>query len=410
MCTIKLRGWQFPRVIVVALVLGSSCLAAPPSPVRGVTANQILIGSCSALEGPAGFLGKNMVLGATAYFHWINDQGGVHGRKVQLLAFDDGYEPANAPNCFNRLLKEGVFAAGFFVGTPTAAVYVPLAEEHRLPVVGLFTGAHILYEPLKHYVINVRASYYDETRSLVRGVWEGLDERRIAVIYQDDAFGQTVLEGVRLAMAKYHATPVALGVFPRNTLAVEDAMRKVRAANPQVVMLVGTYAPLAEIVKRARAADWNPLFMTVSFVGTEAFVKEAGAAANGTIITQVVPPVDRIDFPTIKLYREVLERYYPGFTPSFVSLEGFVDAMVVVQGLQRAGNDPTDEKYIEAIESIHNEQLGLGPGMSLTFGPHRHKGFEEVYDTVIRDGTPVVFTDWKNLKIGNSVSASLPKP
>jgi branched-chain amino acid transport system substrate-binding protein len=149
----------------------------------GVTDNSILIGSCSALDGPARFLGNQTVLGATTYLHSINDQGGIFGRKVQLLAFDDGYDPEKAPACFRRMTKEGVFALGFFVGTPTAKVYVPLAEQEKIPVVGLFTGAQMLYEPLKHYVINVRASYYDETREQVEKLWS-IDQRKIGVVYQ----------------------------------------------------------------------------------------------------------------------------------------------------------------------------------------------------------------------------------
>jgi len=153
---------------ILTVALGAAlALAATP----GVSDNSILIGSCSALDGPAHFLGRQTVLGASAYLHMINDEGGVFGRKIQLQAFDDSYDPERAPACFKRMTKEGVFALGFFVGTPTAKVYVPLAQEEKIPVVGLFTGAQLLYEPLKHEVINVRASYYDETREQVNRLW-----------------------------------------------------------------------------------------------------------------------------------------------------------------------------------------------------------------------------------------------
>ena len=126
--------------------------------------------------------------------------------------FDDSYDPEKAPSCFKRMTKEGVFALGFFVGTPTAKVYVPLAQEEKIPVVGLFTGAQMLYEPLKHEVINVRASYYDETREQVDKLWD-VNIRKIGVIYQDDPFGKAVLDGVKLALQKHGATPAALGTF-----------------------------------------------------------------------------------------------------------------------------------------------------------------------------------------------------
>lgn len=386
-------GWRITVVAVLALALAGPAQGQEP----GVSEKQILIGSCSALEGPAKFLGLQTVLGATTYLHLVNDQGGVHGRKVQLLAFNDGYEPQNAEACFKRMMKENVFALGFFVGTPTAAVYVPLAEANKIPVVGLFTGAQLLYEPLKPHVINVRASYYDETREQVDNLWNALGIRNIAVIYQEDAFGKAVLDGVKLALKKYNSAPVALGTFPRNTLDVGPAIKLVHAAHPRAVILVGPYAPVAEIVKRGRAEGWNPLYLTVSFVGTEAFIREAGKDAEGTIITQVVPPYDRTDLPTIKLYREALEKYNPGTAPNFVSLEGFVDAMVLVEGLRRAGKDVTRSKLIHAIESIQNKDVGLGPKLLLTFGPHDHKGFDAVYDTIIRNGRAVVFTDWKTV-------------
>ena len=362
----------------------------------GVTENSILVGSCSPLDGPARVLGNQTVLGATAYLHAINEEGGVFGRKIQLLAFDDGYDPERSPACFKRMTKEGVFALGFFVGTPTAKVYVPMAQEEKIPVVGLFTGAQLLYEPLKHYIINVRASYYDETREQVDKLWEA-NVHKIGVIYQDDAFGKTVLEGVKLALQRHNSAPSGLGTFTRNTLDVDDGLKSVMAARPQAVVVVGPYAPVAAIVKEAHADGWRPQFLTVSFVGTEEFIKEAGGDADGTIITQVIPPYDRTDYPTVALYRKYLEKYNPSTPPSFVSFEGFVDAMVMVEGLKRAGRDLTREKFIQAIESIHDQNVGLGPRLILNYGASDHKGFDSVYPTVVRNGVPVPLTDWSEV-------------
>jgi branched-chain amino acid transport system substrate-binding protein len=383
---------HFPvRAILFLLLALASIPAEAETP--GVTENSVLIGSCSALDGPARFLGNQTVLGATTYLHSINDEGGVFGRKIQLLAFDDGYDPDKAPACFKRMTKEGVFALGFFVGTPTAKVYVPMAQDEKIPVVGLFTGAQMLYEPLKHYVVNVRASYYDETKEQVDKLWEA-NVHKIGVIYQDDAFGKTVLDGMKLALQKHYSAPVATGAFPRNTLDVEEGLKSVMAARPQAVVVVGPYAPVASIVKQAHAAGWRPQFLTVSFVGTEEFIKEAGPDAEGTIITQVVPPYDRTDYPTVALYRKYLTKYYPDASPSFVSLEGFVDAMVMVEGLKRAGKDVTREKFILGIESIHELNVGLGSKLLLAYGPKDHKGFDDVYPTVVKNGHPELLTNW----------------
>ncbi|HXZ80175.1 MAG TPA: ABC transporter substrate-binding protein [Terriglobales bacterium] len=383
--------------LIRALILGTVFVLAThiaQCEQPGVSDKEVKLGSCSALDGPARQLGIQTVVGATAYLNYINAQGGVHGRKVQLLAFDDGYDPEKTTPCFKRLEKEGVFAAGFFVGTPTAAKYVPMAQADKVPVVGLFTGAQILYEPVKHYILNVRASYYDETHEQIENLWD-IGVHKVGVIYQDDAFGKAVLDGVELALDKHHSKPVALGTFPRNTLSIDSGLTRVRLAHPEAVILVGPYAPVAEIVKRAHAEGWHPIFVSVSFVGTEAFIKEAGKDAEGTIITQVVPPVDRIDLPTVQLYRQALEKYFPNNQPSFVSLEGFLDAMVVVEGLKRAGQNVTRDKFIEGIESIHNQDIGLGPKLKLNYGPEDHKGLDKVYSTVVRDGKAVVINDWK---------------
>src|SRR3984885_6299642 len=262
----KYQAMVLFRTVLFLFFTLTAAIGTARSQTTGITENNILIGSCSALDGSARFLGSQTVLGATTYLHSINEEGGVFGRQVQLLAFDDGYDPDKAPACFKRMTKEGVFALGFFVGTPTAKVYVPMAQEQKIPVVGLFTGAQMLYEPLKHYVINVRASYYDETKEQVDKLWEN-GIHKIGVLYQDDAFGKTVLDGVKLALQKHNATPVGLGTFERNATDVDAGLRDVMAAHPQAVVVVGPYSPGAAGVKEAHESGWRPQFLTVSFVG-----------------------------------------------------------------------------------------------------------------------------------------------
>src|ERR1700676_40771 len=158
------------RHMVSGLFLFGTSLSALGQNVPGVTDNSISIGSCAALEGPSRSLGAETVTGAKAYFSKVNDEGGLNGRKLKLISYDDSYDPAKTETCFNRLLSDSVFAMGFFVGTPTAVKYVPMAESNKIPLVGLFTGAQTLYTPLRHWIINVRASYYDETREQMDGV------------------------------------------------------------------------------------------------------------------------------------------------------------------------------------------------------------------------------------------------
>jgi branched-chain amino acid transport system substrate-binding protein len=215
MAGIRMKKWL--RVILAGTVGTTVCIwtasIAQGQGGPGISEKQILIGSCAALEGPSHFLGTETVTGAKAYFDLINEEGGVHGRKLKLISYDDSYDPAKTEACFQRLMEQKVFALGFFVGTPTAVKYVPMAESNKIPLVGLFTGAQILCEPLRHWVVNVRASYFDETSEQVGGMWNSLHYRKIGVIYPDDAFGATVLEGVKTALKTHGAEPVSVASY-----------------------------------------------------------------------------------------------------------------------------------------------------------------------------------------------------
>ena len=393
----RLERNHLPSPAVSDIVPPAVAISSSASNERaGITDDEIKIGSCCALTGPAALLGTQLVEGAQTYLDYTNHRGGVNGRQIKLQTHDDGYEPDRAVSCFNQLLKEDVFAGAFFVGTPTAARYVPMAEAHQMPLLGLFTGAEFLHKPFRPHVISVRASYYDEVKEQVNSLWN-MRFRRIAVIYQNDAFGATVLSAARLALDGHLSAPIALGSFARNTLDVDDAIYQVRNANPDAVIMAGSYAPLAQIVKRSHKGGWRPLFLTVSFVGTEAFIKEAGKDAEGTVITQVLPPYSQDDLHTVALFKRLLHTYYPNQEPTFTSFEGFVDAMVLVDGLKGAGRDLTRSKFISYLESIHEQDMGLGR-LKLTYGPQRHKGFESVYSTVVHNGQPETLTDWRTLR------------
>ncbi len=269
------------QTILPILMVAAFCSA----PVRcqtapGVTDNEILIGSCSALEGPSKFLGTETVTGAKAYFDTVNEAGGVEGRKLRLVVSDDSYDPAKTQACFDKMMSEKVFALGFFVGTPTAVKYLPLAETNKIPLVGLFTGAQTLYQPLRHWVINVRASYFDETREQIDGFWNTLGYRKIAVIYPDDSFGDAVLAGVKEALKAHGAEPVAIASYKRQTSQVGGAIDIVRAANPDAVVVVGPSNTVAPILQQAHTKGWKPLFSTVSFVGTDELITQAGNDAE----------------------------------------------------------------------------------------------------------------------------------
>jgi branched-chain amino acid transport system substrate-binding protein len=382
------------KTVVCLGVFAVAVLHVNAQGAPGVTDKEIVIGSCAALEGLSSFLGRETVIGAEAYFEMVNAEGGVHGRKLRLVSADDSYDPAKTQACWDKLMAQKVFAMGFFVGTPTAVKYAPLADANEVPLVGLFTGAQTLYTPLRKWVINVRASYSDETREQVEGLWNTLHYKRIGVIYPDDAFGSAVLSGVQAALKTNGTEPAAVASYVRQTVQVGDAIDKVRAANPEAVVVVGPSNTVAPILRVAHSKGWKPLFLTVSFVGTDELIQEAGPEAEGVVITQVVPPYYLTDLKTVALYRRELQQHKPNSRPNFVSLEGFVDAMVMVEGLKKAGKDLTREGLIHAIESMHDMDMGLGPQLKLDYSAKDHKGFDHVIPTVVRGGRAVPFTDW----------------
>lgn len=386
-------------VILAALAVILSSAAPAQQRVPGVTGRKIVIGSCSALDGPEAYLGLQTTIGAKLYFDRVNDQGGVNGRKIEIVTLNDSDDPGQAAFCLTSLMQRAnAFAAAFFVGTPPAKKYVAMAQTRKIPILGFHTGAELLYEPVKRYIFSVRASYFDEAREEVDHLWNDLGVRRIGVIYQNDSSGRAVLAAMERALAAHHAKLAGRGSFTRGVLDVNYAIGVVHGAKAQAVILAGPYAPAAEILKQAHGDGWHPLFLAVSTVGTQGLIRAAGSDAEGTVVTQVVPPYDETNLPTVKLYRQSLEKYMGNMASSFVGLEGFVDAMVLVKGLERAGRHPTREKLISALESIHNLDMGLGPSFLLNYSAASHQGFDAVVPTVIRGGKPVVLTDWKSLR------------
>ncbi|MBW1740851.1 MAG: ABC transporter substrate-binding protein [Deltaproteobacteria bacterium] len=365
-------------------------LKTPPpahvAPTPGVTPNEIVIGSSLALGGHASFLGTQYLHGAMCLINQINKEGGIHHRKITVIAYDDGYDPPRCVANTERLIhKDKVFCLFCYVGTPTSVKIIDIVEEAKIPLLGLFTGADKLRFPFRHYIFNVRSSYYQETNAVVRYFVEEKGLRRIAVFYQYDDYGFDGLKGTQIALQKYGLSPVATGSFIRGTLEIEDALDKIQASRAQAVIMIGTYSPCAKFIKEARARGFNPLFHNVSFVGADKLVQELGDAGEGVLITQVVPPpTERILLPATEQYSRLLTQYYPQDEPNFVSFEGFINARILIEALRRAGRDITREGFIRALESIREHYVGIGA--VINFGPRDHQGIDDVYLTEVRNG------------------------
>lgn len=370
--------------------------------VPGVSDSEILIGSSLALSGHAGYLGTQTLRGALAYINHVNDSGGVHGRTIRIIAKDDKYDP---PRCLvntqKLLVDHNVFCLFSYVGTPTTVKVLPLIEDARVPLVGMFTGANALREPFKRYLINVRPSYYQETDAAVKHIVEDLGITRIAIFYQYDAYGFDGLTGTELALQKYDLTPVGRASYVRGTLDVADGLKKIMQTGPEAVFMIGTYDPCAEFIKLAKLQDYRPLFYMVSFVGADELARRLGQEnEQGVIMSQVVPPPEAVDpdaqYQAAAAYIRHLKTYFPDDTPNFVGFEGYINAQVLVEGLKRAGRDIDREKFIDAIQSIRDFSIGFDN--TLSFSPTNHQGLEQVFFTRLENGRFVLITDWQAFK------------
>jgi len=362
------------RAFLATLALG----VAGSAIAQGVTDSQIVLGQSVALSGPAQQLGLDMQLGATLYFNQVNARGGVHGRKIVLKTLDDGYEATRAAENTRKLINdEKVFALFGYVGTPTSAASLPIFTEAKVPFVGPFTGAELLRNPVNPYIFNVRASYYDETEAIVQHL-TAMSVNRIAVFYQNDSYGQAGLAGVERALKKRNLEVVAKGTVERNTVEVKKAIEEINKAKPQAVVMISAYKSCAAFIKEMKFAGANPTFWNVSFVGSKALAKELDKEGRGVQISQVVPfPWDG-SVPVVKEYQRLIAEAKG--EPGFGTLEGYIAAKVMVEGLRRAGKRLDRDGFIRAMESIQDYDVG---GFKVSYGPGRRNGSQFVDLTII---------------------------
>lgn len=347
----------------------------------GISDDAILFGQSAAFSGPASELGLGMRAGILAAFNEVNAKGGVHGRRLELTFRDDAYEPEAAiENTAALIDDERVFALVGAVGTPTSRSAVPVAEARGAPYVAPFTGAEFLRSPDYQHILNVRASYYQETAEMVKRLMEDLGVTRIAVMYQDDSFGRAGYQGVRIALQREGMEPVAIGIYPRNTKAIKTALLDLQQGEPEAVIMIGAYEPVAHLISWARHTDFNPEFMTVSFVGSNALARELGEYGKGVYVTQVVPFPWDDSIPVVAEYHNALNEFAPGEEPGFVSLEGYIAGRFVIDVAEKCGRDIDRECFLQNLRNGDIFDLG---GFELEFGPEDSQGSNEVFLTVI---------------------------
>ena len=374
---------KLSRLLFSASLLASlaGLFAVPAAAETGVTDQKILLGQSAAFSGPAAQLGIQMHAGAKAYFDQLNAQGGVHGRKIEIVTADDKYEGNLAAANTKKLIEEtGVFALFGYVGTPTSNAALPIFTAARVPFFAPFTGAQSLREPFNREIFNIRASYFDETEHLVdRLVRTGI--KNIAVFYQNDAYGKAGLAGVERAAKKTGIQLVELATVERNSVDVQAAVDKLLPKRPDAIIQISAYSSCTAFIKNMRHAGYYGQFFNVSFVGSQALADALGTDGPGVVISQVVPFPWHQATPVVGEYQRVMKS--AGIKDlNFSSLEGFVAAKVFAEGLKRAGKELTRDKLLHALETINTGNFDAG-GFDVNFSPTSHNGSKYVDMTVI---------------------------
>jgi branched-chain amino acid transport system substrate-binding protein len=360
-------------LLMIAAVLAPAVVFA-----QGVSADRIKLGQAAVFSGPAAQLGIQMRIGIKAYFDYVNENGGVHGRKLELVTEDDFYESARAPDASKKLIEEHkVFALLGYVGTPTGAAHLPVVTQAKVPLVGMFTGAEILRDPLNRYVFHVRASYYDETDKIVEQV-VSTGGKKISVFYQADSYGEAGRKGTEIALAKRGMKIHSTGTVERNTIKVEEAVKAIHGSQPDAVVMVSAYTSCAEFIRQMKRAGSGAIFYNVSFVGSKALADALGKGGVGVAISQVVPFPWGRSVPVVKEYQLAAKK--AGFTDyNFSAMEGFLTAKVMVEALKRTGRELTREKFVDTMEKM---DVDLG-GFYVSYSPKNHAGSKFVDLTII---------------------------
>lgn len=335
---------------------------------RAQSDSKIILGQSAAFTGPAAQLGIQFHQGAKVYFDQVNAQGGVGKRLIEIRNLDDGYEPDRCAENTRKLLADDVFALFGYIGTPTSVAALPLAIKDRAPFIAPFTGAMALREPFNKYAFHVRASYNDETGLIVKQL-TSLGLKKIAVFYQNDAYGKAGLDGVMLALTAQNLKPVAQATVERNSVEVAAAVKTLVAAGPDAVVQIGAYKACAAFIRQARKAGYGGTFYNVSFVGTQALADELGKDGAGVVVSQVMPSPYNAARPIAREFVDAVKAAGKDAQANFSSMEGYIAARLFVDGLKRAGAKPTRESLIAGLEGLGTQSLG---GFSVSFSPTDH--------------------------------------
>lgn len=346
---------------------------------HGVTDKTIVLGQSAPFTGASAQIGIQYNSGAQAYFDRVNAQGGVFGRKIELLKMDDKYVPElTQTNAKLLISQKDVFALFGFVGALTSRSAMPTFIEAEVPFFAPYSGADHLHEPFNRYVFNVRASHRKELEKVVQQLVT-VYASNVAVFYQYDSDGWLGLENVERTLKQYKLAPVAVASVPRNSTDVSAAVSTMLAKSPSAVVMISTYKTSAAFIRAMRSAGYRGQLVNLSFVGSQALLAELGKDGYGVMVSQVVPFPWSPSVAVVAEYQRAMEQA-GNREFDFTSLEGFIAAKVFVEGLRRSGKDLTREKFMAALETFNNMEVG---DFSVSYSPGDHGGAKFVDLTII---------------------------
>jgi ABC-type branched-subunit amino acid transport system substrate-binding protein len=358
---------------LIAAALCAAALAAHAQ-APGVTDTRVLIGQTAGFTGTqAGAVTENTA-GAKMYIDWVNKNGGVNGRQIELVSLDDVFDPKKAAVNAKALIEDKkVFALFLTRGTPHAEAILPMLKAHRVPLVAPSTGAQLLHDPVNPLIFNVRSKYQLEAeKGIVQLSTMGI--QRIGVIHVEDSFGKDALAGAVRGFSEAGVKPLGIWSYDRTNPKFEPSVAALLATNPQAAVLLGSGNHVAEIVKQIRAKQSGMQLLTLSNNASSSFVKSLGTNAHGVIVTQVFPN-PRMATTPIAVEMQKLAKATPGAVVSHQAMEGYAAAKVLVEGLRRAGRKLTRESFLAALEGMRGFDVG---GLKVDYAANDHTGLEYV--------------------------------
>jgi len=351
----KMVKSNFLSILVVIIIICTLFLISFYSARETEKNKYIVLGASLPLNGINKVLGLEVYEGANAYFSHINAKGGINGRKINFIVYDDEYEPQNTLINTNKLInKNQVFSLFGFVGTPTTKKILPIIIDKGIPFIAPYTGASFLRNPSFENIVNFRSSYKEEINEIIDYLYLDKNITRFAIFYQNDDFGQEGYIATIETLNKRGLKLVGEGTYKRNTLSIRHALHEIRSTNPEAIIIVGSYKPSAQFIKKARESglENNITFAPISFVNANAIIKELNSNGKNIVFSQTVPPYDPVSLPIAKEYLKLLKFYYPESQPTYTSFESFLAAKVVIAALQNIKGKITREKFLTNLKNL----------------------------------------------------------